>query len=329
MSDLQLILGGKMFRLRPVTPDDCAQVQRLYAAVFGTTPGNEWYQWKYGAGQGEAVGLWDADGRLVAHYAGFPRNLVWMGAPVAAIQIGDVMVAPQLRGLLTRHGPFYHVCEKFFATRVGATKRFALAFGFPNERAIRLGVRLGLYDNAGPVHQLVWPTRNLKPGWRWRWTEITPREFLAVAGPVWTQMRADFTEYVLGARDATYFQWRFVTRPDRSYRFFALQRRPFGSTVALAVMRTAPGEAVLLDIIAPRGALTPLLRGAIGEAFRQGATALTAWASPAAVSALVPTGATVAEQAAWLAIARASALPDAQDAAAIPWWWLGGDTDFL
>lgn len=326
---MQLMFGGKEFRLRPVMPDDSTEVLRLYTTVFGTSLGNEWYEWKYAAGHGEAVGLWDTDGCLVAHYAGFPRSLVWMGFPVTSIQVGDVMVAPRQRALLMRRGPFYRVCEHFVTSRVGANKRFSLAFGFPNERHFRLGVMLGLYDNAGPVHRLVWSTRNVNLGWQWRWTEITPKELIAIADPVWAKMRADFTEYVLGTRDAAYLNWRFATRPDRRYRFFALQRRPFRSTVALAVMRTAPGEAELLDIIGPRRALRPLLLGAIGEAFRNGATTLSAWASPSAASTLAPTGATIAGRAASLAIAPASDLRGASNATTIPWWWLGGDTDFL
>jgi len=138
-------IGNARYVLREVGPADTAGVLALFSRAFGTVPPAGWHAWKYGSEglQGRAMGLWADDGRLVAHYAGFPRRMLWHGNPVEAIQIGDVMVAPEVRGLLSRRGPFFQVCSAFFDQWVGPGRSFALAFGFPSDRAIRLGMALG------------------------------------------------------------------------------------------------------------------------------------------------------------------------------------------
>jgi hypothetical protein len=91
-----------------------------------------------GHGGGEGVGAWH-DGRLVAHCGGLPRNILHQGILQHDLQIGDVMVAPEWRGILTRHGPFFHVSKKFYDSRLGRKNRFHMGFGFPNARHLRLG----------------------------------------------------------------------------------------------------------------------------------------------------------------------------------------------
>ena len=113
--------------LGEVTPQDADSVRALFGEVFGADPGAAWFDWKYGVGGGEAVGVWDTDGHELAHFGGFGRRL-WVpgdrgvlrgvvggvvggstavgtadraggGAEggVRAVQIGDVMVAPRAR----------------------------------------------------------------------------------------------------------------------------------------------------------------------------------------------------------------------------------------
>ncbi len=321
-------IGAHSFRVAEIATVDQTEVLRLFAAAFGHSPDPRWYAWKYGAGAGEAIGLWNEGGRLAAHYAGFPRELRWRGAPVRAIQIGDVMVAPEVRGLLTRKGPFFQVCSRFFAGRVGAGKAYRLAFGFPNERAIRLGVALGLYHDAGIIHQVSWPASEWKAPFGWRWEAATGERLIRQVERAWRAMSKDFSAYVLGVRDADYIRHRFLSRPDRQYHIFTLRRWPLGGTVAVAVMHVEPGRAELLDVIGARAAFPAVVRAAAAEAARSGAALLTAWASPAALAVFrESTAVEVVGKAAHLAVAKASALTD--DEVVAPWWWMGGDTDFL
>jgi len=323
-------IGAENFRIASLGAQDSPQVERLFARVFGTEPSPGWYTWKYGDLGGTAIGLWNDHNELVAHYAGFTRTLLWQGQVVPAIQIGDVMVAPEVRGFLTRHGPFFQVCSQFFATQVGPGQKHALAFGFPNERAIRLGVTLGLYRNLGQIRQIHWPAHCMDLPLGWKWTRLLPNSFdlERTVNKVWHDMALDFSGHVVGVRNWDHIQSRFVKRPDQPYDFFCLRRWLPRRAVAIAVMRLTPGQAQLLDVIGPRNDFPLVIRAAIQQAAQVGATHLTAWGSNLACDVFQRCGASVGDVAAQLAASVTTTL--AQDRIeAAPWWWMGGDTDFL
>lgn len=326
----EMALGGHQYSIRDVTPADEPEVLRLFVASFGHQPGAGWFAWKYGAGGAAALGLWDESGHLKAHYAGIPRAILWHGNPVAGVQIGDVMVSPEVRGLMLRNGPFQQVCSRFFATRVGASRPYRFAWGFPNQRHLRLGGKLGLYRDAGIISQLTWPAmpQRLSPWWAFVPLEGNADEFDKQVDAVWQAMAHDLRGHVVGVRDAGYVRWRFLARPDRGYHLFALRRRLTGGMVALAVMRLAEGAAELLDVIGPRDVFQAVVRAAQNEAARSGASRMTAWASPALAELAASSGASATPSGASLAISRETDL-SAEEITAGRWWLMGGDTDFL
>ncbi|MCX7176993.1 MAG: GNAT family N-acetyltransferase [Proteobacteria bacterium] len=325
--------GAQRFIIRDIVPGDAEAVIALFNVVFEQRIPRAWFEWKYGPGKGVAVGMWDEDGRLVAHYAGIPRLLAWQDRTVHGLQIGDVMVTPELRGIMTRKGPFQQVCSHFFARRVGPNLSYRIAFGFPNQRALRLGTTLGLYRDAGIIKLLRWPARRVSlPFWLSRSTlgeseTIGDRQMRTV----WASMQRDFRDFVLGIRDADYLRWRFIARPDRQYKLFVLRNRLTGTALAIFVMRLAGESAELLDVIGPRSAFPAVVGAARDEAARFGANSLTAWASPAAAAIFGNSGAEEIEElpsGAFMAVARPEDY-SAAEIAATRWWWMGGDTDFL
>ena len=329
-SVLESSFGGHRYTIRDVLPNDQPEVSRLFVEAFGQQPGRDWYEWKYAAGRSAALGLWDESGRLRAHYAGIPRTIAWQGHPVAGLQIGDVMVSPAIRGLMLRHGPFQQVCSHFFATRVGAGRPFRFAWGFPNQRHLRLGLRLGLYHDAGVISQLNWPAKrqHLSPWWSFSPLDTNSRGFDRQVDAVWRAMAGDLTDHVVGIRDSGYVRWRFVARPDRRYRLFGLRRHVTGRLTALAVLRFAEGAVELLDVIGPRRVFPHVVRASLNEVADSGADALKAWASAAVLELARDSGAAIAPSEASLAISVGSDLPDDEITTA-RWWLMGGDTDFL
>jgi len=327
MSSEVLRIGAHNFCIGDIQPEHAGEVLQLFNSVFGHSADAGWYQWKSCKGQLRAVGLWDESGQLVAHYAGLPRLLLHAGQAMTAIQNCDVMVAPHVRGLMTRRGPFYHVCKRFFDTWVGEGRMHDVSFGFPNLRHMQLGHKLDLYHHGVQIHLLAWPAEPRPLSWRWRWRELpldtrsANRDLLAA----WEKMRGDFADWVVGVRDVDYLRWRFLERPDRPYRLFCL-RYWWGGVAAIVVMHMTPDGAELLDIVGARHVMARAVQAAVNETARSGGSELTAWASPAAATAL-GAGARRAESGAALAIAKASRLT-ADEVASARWWWLGGDTDF-
>lgn len=95
------------------------------------------------------VGL-DGGGNLLAHYAALPARAVFHGGSRWFGQIVDVYCLR--RTSLVRHGIFQQTVARFFAELCGP-ERLALLYGFPSERAMRLGVATLNYPPGTRVRQ--------------------------------------------------------------------------------------------------------------------------------------------------------------------------------
>ncbi len=346
-SDQVVQVGGADLHLCDVTAADMAAVLALHTQVFGPDVDAHWFGWKYGQepdeGGGQAVGAWQGD-HLIAFCGGLPRSLWQGGRRLQGLQIGDVMVHPAWRGILTRHGPFFHVSDGFYTSRLGAvgTRPFQLGFGFPSDRHLRLAVLLGLLQDDGEMQALHWPLarsglKALPWHWHWQALESSNAQFDQAGNQAWAAMLAQAGGLMLGQRDAAYLRWRFVARPDSvtaspasapRYRFFGLRRRWSATWAGVAVLDLRGEQAHWLDWVGPL-TLMPLASTACRlEAARAGATGLTAWASAAVAEQLEPTGVVERTVCAGVGVPVRSAPPPS----GLPgsrWWLMGGDTDFL
>ncbi len=328
----QVRIGTELFQVRDLRADDEDSLLRLHVNVFGPGATAAWYRWKYAAGGGLGSGVWH-DGELIAHCGGVPRPLWRQGRRETGIQIGDVMVASQWRGILSRRGPFFQASRAFYSAHVGAGQGHAIAFGFPSERHLRLAVTLKLLWDGGPIHALTWDLQAVQkngPGWAWKGQSLDPSDsrFDGWVDAAWRRMRAAGTALTLGERDARYVRWRFCERPQRRCNFLAL-RRPWSRTVAgIAVLDMANADAHWLDWIGDPAAIVAASRACIAEAGRAGARSLSAWTSPLVTQSLRNSGVARQSVIAWLGIPRASSLGE-EEIAGMPWWLMGGDTDFL
>jgi len=331
---LMLEIAGTAFTLRDVTQSDRAAVLSLHRRVFGSSVDAAWFDWKYRDGGGEAVGLWQGH-ELVAHCGGTPRTVLHHGRPAHDLQIGDVMVAPEWRGVLTRRGPFFQVSERLYSSRLGPGKDFFAAFGFPNERHLRLAVKMGLSWDCGPVEALSWNGSGALPrlGWSWRAEPLAVDhpEFDRRVDRAWSTMQQEAGGYSMGVRDAAYLRWRYASRPDQTYHFMQLrrpwQRQPSG-VVVLGQALAAPNFLQWLDWVGPLALLPAACTLGRLEAAHLGSAGLTTWASPAVALRLAETGVTQRSLAAVLGVPKASDLAEEQ-VQNLDWWLMAGDTDFL
>ncbi len=333
--------------LRDVVPGDAANVVVLHTQVFGPEVDASWFTWKYGQdwaqGLGQAMGVWHA-GELIAYCGGVPRTLWRQGQSVHGLQIGDVMVHPQWRGILTRRGPFFHVSKAFYDSRLGSAPNhpFQLGFGFPSERHLRLAVLLGLLQDAGVVESLHWTVAqqpSFRLPWLWHWQELQPSDtrFDSAVNAAWSSMLAQSEGLTLGQRDAAYVRWRFVDRPEAigalaggsaRYRFFELRRPWSNSPAGVAVLNLKQSGVHWLDWVGATRLMPLACTACKLEAARIGATELIAWASPAAVLQLAHSSIDRREACAGLGMPTSSDL-NPEDVPDLGWWLMGGDTDFL
>lgn len=340
-------VGDTTLTLRDMAPDDVTAVLALHEHVFGPGADARWFAWKYGQGlsqgRGRAIGAWH-DGQLVAYCGGLPRTLRLHNTNLRGLQIGDVMVHPAWRGILSRRGPFFQVSKRFYDSQIGATdsRPFELGFGFPNERHLRLAVLLGLLRDCGLIQSLRWsslPALNFRLPWFWRWQPLLPSNphFDRKVNVAWTRMQADLPDVVLGQRDAAYMRWRYVDRPRENsphaettprYHLFELRYAWSNVSSGVAVLDLASATPHWLDWVGAVGLMPLASQACRMEAARAGASELMAWASSAVANLLSHSDIQSSVVCAGLGIPAASDL-QSHNIADIQWWLTGGDTDFL
>ncbi len=306
-------------------PADESELLALFSKAFGFDMPQTLWCWKYQGLDSSGV-LARRDGQVVAFYGGIPRTVSLFGSPATAVQIGDAMVAPEERGVLTRRGPFFLAASHYLRHRVGAGKPFPLAFGFPSQRAYRLGERLGLYAKVGEIMRIDWPALEARPNPLLR-TRPFDAAMGAAADRLWLEMAAALSRQIVGVRDFSYLKRRYLGHPTVSYRVFMVSGRISARPFGIIVVRDDGEELELVDVAAPPERLAALVKIVRRLAFNLGKprayTWITAQNAPLFAGesgAVSPTGIVVPALNWNQGIAPAKI--DGR------WWLMAGDTDF-
>lgn len=205
------------------------------------------WQWKYGQGRGASVAVVKND-RVVGHYGGCARHILYFGAPESAVQICDVMVLPGERGIFSRKGLFFKMAAAMLEQYAGYSAAHLLGFGFPNLKAMHVAERLGLYHKTDELIQLQVPEPDPHGA-----DFVTPEPNVAraiqqLAPTLWKQMAEGLSGAVVGLRTPDYLDYRYVQRPGQDYRCFRICGSD-QSCQALALVREHGGEWLVMDLI--------------------------------------------------------------------------------
>ena len=317
------------WRLGRVNDANCGEMRALFAATFGHEMSDAHWRWKYGGGRGAAVGVWE-NRRLIAHYGGVARDILFFGEPQSAAQSCDVMVAPSGRATLSRQGPLFLAAATYLENQLGYGNPHLLGVGFPNLRAWKAPARLGLYGGpVGRMLELSWPAAlgRPSPNLAVRPLDLTRDDDRADADACWLAMRTDLKEMIVAVRDAGALHHRYVARPGKAYRIFVVRRRLTGRSLGLFVLQPdTEAGCELLDVVGPLAAMPRLIAQARRAAASLGAARLTCWAvdnirahfgeqaQARDLEVFVPANAWTAGPPIETLIGR--------------WWLTGGDTDF-
>jgi hypothetical protein len=321
-------------RLVQVGPDQAEAMRALFAEVFGHEMSAAHWHWKYADGHGVGVGLL-REGRMVAHYGGVPRRVLFRGRPELACQVCDVMVARSANAALVRKGPLYRVAARFLDAEVGFGRPHLLAFGFPSARHHAVAERLGLYGQLDRFVSLSWPAAAQPGGPR---PSVQPigragRGFDAaetrVVDRLWRAMAAALPEAIVGVRDAAWLRHRYLMHPGWRYELLLVRhgwlRRPLG----VVVLRAREADRLeLLDVVGAPAAYPALVRAARSRAHALGLPRVEAWITESQRTLLAPAGeATVTDLQIPLPHIVHTPGPAAEEQRG-RWLLLGGDADF-
>lgn len=297
----------------------------LFERAFGTAISAPHWRWKYRLADTPGTVCCQGD-EVIAFNGGMPRESRVLGEPCRTVQMGDVMVDPAHRGVLTRRGAFARMVTHYFGERVGPAHDFRLAFGFPHARACRVGVRQDLYCEVDRIVEARWPALEGR-NWRHRLTPVTHAHQSELDG-LWQAMAADTARLAINCRDGQWWCYRYLDKPANDYRSLLALKRAGGTALGAMTLRVLDDERVeLLDLAGPQRAMPALVRLARRQTQRLGRRELIAWMTP---SALAWCGDTGAERHATEVVVPGSAINAPERALEVRdrWWLMGGDSDF-
>ncbi|WNL43440.1 GNAT family N-acetyltransferase [Halomonas sp. PAMB 3264] len=314
-----------MWQTRWATPADEPALLALFERAFGHSMDAATWRWKYRLAESPGVVCLDDDA-IIAFNGGMPRRGVVKGEPCSLVQMGDVMVDPAYRGILTRKGPFYQVVHDFFKEQVGQDLAHRFAFGFPHARHARLGQALKLYCSTDRILEAEWaalPTRH----WRATACEVSA-EHAATVDALWARMAQGLGDKAVGVRDWAWLSHRYIEAPARGYQVWLVRERLTGRALGVCVLRAHDSDTVeLLDVVAGQAQLTETVRCAQHLTARMGAKRLIGWLTPAVAERLNKTRPALQETDVVVPGSQVNGLALGMDVEK-RWWLTGGDTDF-
>ena len=192
------------------------------------------------AGMQVVVAEEPGSGRIVAQYACLPARAHLRGRIVSIGQGIDSIVHREYRRGLKRQGAFLRTAQYYF-DHFGVPARNAWGYGFPNQRAYGIGVKLLKYvPIAAPVPTLF---RNLfqhahdaevGAGRAHDGEIVEVQRFDARADRFWTRLATAYPMAI--RRDAAYLNWRYLDNPLARYVAFAFVERG-GEYRGIAIVR--------------------------------------------------------------------------------------------
>ncbi|WP_161493308.1 GNAT family N-acetyltransferase [Zoogloea sp. LCSB751] len=267
-------------QVRQATPADMPQIQALFQEVFKLPISPAMLHWKYAEGRGQSWGAWEADGPLLVHCGVFFRRILAGGRPARAAQLGDLMAsARKPSGLARQQSPFAGVIHTLLAAQAGPDNPDAICFGFPSERAMRLGERLGVFTQIDSVFKLSFTPHPAG----WRADRCTASSLDAADATtidrLWAAMAANLPDELVGIRDAAYLRWRYLEHPLNRYQLFIVRSRWLGRPLGAFVVRGDGAERELMDLIGPLEHLPRVLQSCREWLAHSGGQRLDLWLS--------------------------------------------------
>jgi hypothetical protein len=268
-------MGNVVFR--PFRPGDEIAINERFNRVFGLARSLSEWHWKYPA---EPEGRWmmigcDEEGALLSHYGAVPVRLQDGSLEVRAGQIGDVFTVREARHGLAAARTYIGTVRAFFAD-YGAPDKLAVLYGFPGERALRLGLAKLGYDQMPPQPVPVWRRAAAHRGNLFTGHRVRLGFDAAAANELWKRAKGRYP--VSAVRDAAWLARRFLGRPSVEYLHLTARRRE--RAVALAIVRVtgevAQWAELVWDGVDPH-ALVALDRAVGQVARRAGAERVEMW----------------------------------------------------
>lgn len=234
------------WRVYRSSDSDCQDISNLFKAVFDQEMQAATWDWKYGDNRGKAIVV-RSKGKMIAHYGGVSRPVLFFGKEEKFWQICDVMVHESERGVFSRKGPFFLSAASF--TEIFGSIYHGRGFGFPNRRAMKIAEKLGLYSCVGDMVEIRWKSHSNRPKLQTRIRHIESPRDAGIVDSLWLAMCNDFKGALIGVRDFSFVEHRYLSHPNRKYDVLLVQSRLRSSPLGILVLSRERERLELVDII--------------------------------------------------------------------------------
>ncbi|MEX0962417.1 MAG: hypothetical protein WDZ52_00035 [Pseudohongiellaceae bacterium] len=312
------------------------EIAELFEKSFNVTFNEELWNWKYGLGNGKCVvARLDKQSGIVAHYGGAPRKICYFGKAAMAIQPCDVMVHPGVRKQYGKGSLFFEVAATFLEREIGNTVNHLLGFGFPNQKTMNISKRLGLYEKTDDFIEIVFPAgQSVSSQQQYSVVDYEPDNNASVEelNRLWVAMRADYSDGIIGVRDADYIRYRYVSHPfskSKQYHCVLIRAVDTRQALAFAVLKQHGAGVLLMDLICPvafmKQAITILNQSVSADTAD---SALRVWVTKSGQDKVLTEGAIVNELGIEIPCNSWNPGPSAELLYGA-WWLTAGDMDFV
>lgn len=314
------------WQCRWATKQDRDALLSLFLSAFGHPMNASLWAWKYDW-QDEFGVLACTDDGIIAYYGGLPRLFWLQKKKINAVQICDVMVAPQTRGLLTKNGAFVQTAKTFLTAKTGKDKTYRFAFGFPSDRASRLGQKTGLYARIDTILEASWRASTPQKKLFWLKSRSLSENDNKTINQLWHTVQKSLQSFLVPQKDAQFFDWRYLKHPTHTYIAKLVSWKWSNKIVGIVILRDhGPEQGVeLIDLLGLPDNLGQLLRVAQRYAGQINRSRIFGWLTPNILSCL-PKPVTQSEVAG-VHIATPDLVKTANQLQS-RCWLMSGDTDF-
>mgnify|MGYP002630928129 CR=1 FL=1 len=311
-----------------------SEISNLFEQSFGKSFDPQLWCWKYQLSNGKCVVARIVNGgEIVAHYGGAPRKIHYFGKESMAIQVCDVMVLPERRRQYGKSSLFFKAAATFLEREIGNTVNHLLGFGFPNQSAMNIATRLGLYEKTDDFVEVQF----LAPAERAERLRCVPldirsAEHLGKLATLWQEMLPDFADGIIGLRGPDYIKYRYFDHPGANagqYRCLLLEAAGGAGSLALVVLKSHGESQLVMDIICPLTRISEIITE-LNQLVKQEYKAqdLRFWITRGWLHAIPQEGAIVNELG--IEIPCNSWNPGPASTTLYGKWWLtAGDMDFM
>lgn len=241
-----------------------AEIRSLFEASFGVSFDPELWNWKYGLGEGVCVvARAEPGGAIVSHYGGAPRQIEYFGDSTWAIQPCDVMVLPEVRRQYGRNSLFFKTAATFLEREIGNTVNHLLGFGFPNQKAMNIALRLGLYEKTDDFVEIQFLPPQAAGSDIVKEASYLEEDGLREAiDRLWTSMLVRYQDAIIGVRHSGYISYRYYQHPFASrgkYRQYFLWDEATALPKAFFVLKPHEQNTLLMDVVCEAGEIESVL----------------------------------------------------------------------